>query len=104
MKKSFFIFIAFIWVVACQQAPPPAKKPGEAVSGFEVYQAKCGLCHGNDGKLGISGAKDLSQSRLSLDERLLLIRKGKGSMPGFSSLLSEAEIEAVAKYVETLRQ
>ncbi len=70
--------------------------------GKSIYTAYCVVCHGNDGKAEISGAKDISISPLSKDEIILKIRKGKNGMPAFGeSVLSEEEVYAVTSYVKT---
>lgn len=66
-----------------------------------LWKQNCALCHGNDGKLGINGAKDLGKSELSMELRTEVIKKGRGKMTGFEHALSEKQIEALAKYTFT---
>lgn len=72
-------------------------------NGQEIYTAECKKCHGNDGKKGLFKSPDLTQSKLNLSERVAWIKKGKGVMPAYENELSEAEIEAVALYLEELK-
>ena len=71
--------------------------------GKQIYEAKCMLCHGPDGKLGLSGAKDLTQSQLTPEQKIEIIRKGKNAMAAYETQLSEEEIKAVAEYVNGLK-
>lgn len=71
--------------------------------GIQVYQAKCVICHGADGKLGLSGSKDLTQSQLTLEQKIELIKKGKNAMMPYEGQLKEEEIKAVAEYVNGLK-
>jgi mono/diheme cytochrome c family protein len=69
-----------------------------------VYQAKCEMCHGADGKLGLAGAKDLGATQLNSDEQKQLIRSGKNSMPAFGAeVLTNEQVDAVVQYVATLK-
>jgi cytochrome c553 len=76
-----------------------ALKNGEA-----IYNVACVACHGKDGKLGVGGAKDLTASILSHEEKVEMITNGKGLMTPFKGQLSEQEIEAVASYVDSMKQ
>lgn len=69
-----------------------------------IFEAKCVLCHGNDGKLMLNGAKDLSVSKLSAAEITENIKQGKGLMPGFKDELNEDQLKALTTYVEGLRK
>jgi mono/diheme cytochrome c family protein len=71
--------------------------------GLDIYSANCINCHGADGKLGFSGAHDLSSSQLGLNERFQIIKFGKNSMQPFEKRLDDMEIRAVATYIEKLR-
>jgi cytochrome c5 len=73
-----------------------------ATDGKGIYDARCSMCHGQDGKLGMAGASDLSVSALNKEDLLKIILNGKGSMP--PSGLSKEEAEKVAEYVLTLRR
>lgn len=73
------------------------------VNGSQIFADNCVVCHGKDGKAGISGATDLSKSRLTHAQVVEVITKGRNGMRAFSEL-TKAEIEAVAWYVETLRK
>jgi cytochrome c553 len=72
-------------------------------NGKAIYTQVCAACHGLDGKLGVSGAKDLSMSALSHEDVINMISEGKGLMQGYKDQLSEQEIVAVAGYAERLR-
>lgn len=72
-------------------------------NGEVIFKQVCAACHGQDGKLGVGGAKDLTLSTLNHGEVLQIISKGKGLMQSYEGMLSEQEIEAVANYSESLR-
>lgn len=75
-----------------------------AAEAAKTYALKCGMCHGEDGKLMLAGAPDLSTSQLSREERITLITYGKGTMPPQQGVLDDATIAAVADHLETLRR
>lgn len=75
------------------------------IAGKLIYANKCAQCHGQIGNGGVSGAKDLSLTKLTDDEKKLLIRSGKNAMPGFKEdVLTDADLNAVVQYVATLKQ
>ncbi len=71
--------------------------------GQDVYAKMCQSCHGINGKAGMSGAKDLSISNLSNDEKIAIIKHGKNAMIPYEKSLNEEQIAAVADYIETLK-
>ena len=73
-------------------------------NGEQLYNVACAACHGVDGKLGLTGAKDLTLSSLSHADKVLTISEGKGNMTGFKDQLSEQEIEAVTAYVDSMKK
>lgn len=72
-------------------------------NGKVIYTQVCAACHGQDGKLGVGGAKDLSVSTLTHQQVVAMISQGKGLMQPYEGVLSEQEIEAVATFTEGLR-
>lgn len=74
-----------------------------AEDGAAVYQAKCKLCHGPDGKgsaVGLKmGAKDLSTTALAEADIAKTVSEGRGKMTPFKGKLSDEQIKAVAKFV-----
>ncbi len=95
MKKIVFIFGIIGTIIACAGQKPQ-------IDTASLYKTHCRICHGIDGKLGINGAKDLTQSKMTLDERINNITNGKGTMTAFKGLLSKDEIKALAEYTFTL--
>jgi len=75
----------------------------EAIDGKQLYKRNCITCHGIDGSLKLNGARDITQSKLTLGERVLLIRNGRNTMTAFEGILSPEEINAVAEYTFTLK-
>jgi mono/diheme cytochrome c family protein len=68
-----------------------------ANDGKALYEANCNLCHGADGKLGMSGAKDLTASVMDLAAIKEIIIHGKGAMP--AAQVNEEQATAIAAYV-----
>lgn len=73
------------------------------VAGKLLYTNTCVNCHGADGKLGLSGAKDLSITQLTIEQQKAAIREGKNAMPGYKDL-SDEQIEDLIVYIATLKQ
>ena len=57
----------------------------------------CALCHGDDGKKGMSGAQDISITQLSQDSIAKIIVNGRGMMKPVP--LSQEQAAAIAEYV-----
>jgi len=68
--------------------------------GKSVFLAQCALCHGEDGKKGLGGAKNLEETRLDKNQIMDLLLKGKNTMPSYRNVLSEQEMMAVVAYVK----
>ncbi|WP_186280131.1 c-type cytochrome [Fluviicola chungangensis] len=84
---------------------PVSNEPISLEDARAVYTLNCASCHGPDGTLKASNAKDLSIS--TLDEKAIekMIRKGndKGMMP-YEDMLSTPEIKGLVKFVQNLRK
>ncbi len=100
IKASIFtiIFIATCIICSCGEKP----ENGKIVDGKTIFKSYCVTCHGIDGSLMTNGAKDLRISNLSLEERVNIINNGRNIMTSFKNALSKSQIEAVAKYTQTL--
>jgi mono/diheme cytochrome c family protein len=99
---SFSIFLTSCTSGSGSSSKTDAEHP---LSGKELYNANCAVCHGEDGKLGASGAKDLTRSKLSDKEVLQVINAGKNGMPPMKVVLETKEnVSAVAEYVKGMRK
>jgi cytochrome c oxidase cbb3-type subunit 3 len=80
-----------------------------AEDGKALFAAKCAACHGPDGKgqtkMGEKlGVKDLTKSSLAEADVVKTIEAGKPpKMTAYKGKLSDAEIQAVAGYVKSLK-
>lgn len=111
MRTTFFPVLLMAIISACGNSEgadrdgtvleaEPTK--GGSTAGAVIYNAQCVLCHGRDGRLGLSGAKDLTLSTLSREEMVALLASGKGAMAGYATMLSTADIEAVVDHLRSL--
>jgi len=73
------------------------------VHGKALFQNQCSVCHGEDGNLQMSGAKDLTVSVMTKEEVIQRIKLGKITMIAYEDHFSAEEIDALAEYVITLR-
>lgn len=88
---------------AREKATVQADDSTEEGSPRALYVQNCSLCHGTDGKLGASGAKDLTATTYDAAGITQIILNGKGLMRPIE--VSSEEAQAIAGYVEnTLRK
>jgi mono/diheme cytochrome c family protein len=105
--RSSIFSISFLLLTACGSGSSkddviPSESPEE--KGESLYILNCASCHGEDGKLGSSGAQDLSVSKLSDQQIEQIIRKGKNAMPSQEAVLETDEnIKLVIEHVKTLK-
>ena len=112
-----FLAMSTLSVGAADAPAEPAAKPDAAkvakpdlVKGEALFTAVCAACHGADAKgVAGTGAPDLTDSdwvygsdAVSLRQTLMAGRQGQ--MPSWQSRLTEAEIRAMALYVERLSE
>ena len=105
LKKFYFILVLIL--TSCSSSNEENKhseKVSKQIDSKYLYTLKCASCHGQDGKLGAGGAKDLSLSTITDKEIKGIISNGKAPMPSFKSSLSNDEIEEVMKFVKNLRK
>ncbi len=122
MKSVLLTALVIVGLIACggkTDAPSgnsstPAKTAAASASGDNaktkasnrkgklIYKQYCQLCHGVDGKLALSGAKDLSISTIDMEERIDQITNGRGMMTPYKDILSKEQIQAVAEYLDEL--
>ncbi|MBV6403908.1 MAG: cytochrome c [Flavobacteriales bacterium] len=76
---------------------------GTAPDGAVLFGTHCVLCHGKDGRLGLSGARDLTLSQLTREEVAVVVAGGRGRMAGYRNSLTAAELEAVVDHVMAMR-
>ncbi|WP_026905739.1 PQQ-binding-like beta-propeller repeat protein [Paucisalibacillus globulus] len=76
---------------------------GDAVvqEGLKIYENNCLACHGAEGTGGHNGPK-LSNLDWSTEQLITQVKNGGANMPPFEGALSEEEINAVVKYLESL--
>jgi mono/diheme cytochrome c family protein len=83
---------------------PEILASGDAMAvGQDVYTKLCVNCHGDNGKMGLSGAKDLTISALTREEKINLVMNGKNGMAAYKKTLSEEQVNDVVDFVETLK-
>lgn len=69
----------------------------------KLYETRCAICHGFDGKQRYAGAKDISVTTMNKVEIIERISEGKGSMPPQKEVLTHEQIDALADFVVLLQ-
>ena len=110
LRTSFVYSLCFL-LLSCSesdksQSVDTLKKLDDPMAvAEELYSFNCTACHGTDGSLGASGAKDLTKSTLGDKELIKLISEGKNGMPPMKDLLGSMEnVQRVSEYVKSLRK
>jgi len=113
----FFFFFGWAFLVpGCASHPvatEEANNPADKIDVQALFRENCSTCHGKNGRANtfhgwLAGAQNLTkpkwQEETTDSEILDAIKTGPSVMPAFEKKLSEAEIEALARYVRTLKQ
>ena len=95
-----------IVLLGALSGPVMAGQPGS-----KLFTANCAGCHGRGGKGDGPGARsmkpkprDLTQSKLSLQQIMAIVRNGKSGCPSWRSSMNKSEIEAVSKHAKGLQR
>ncbi|WP_419853842.1 c-type cytochrome [Candidatus Poriferisodalis sp.] len=75
-----------------------AFESADVTLGSEVFGDSCSVCHGSDGSGGVGAALGGVDERLTIRDHLAVVWTGRGSMPPFGGILTDAEIAAVVAY------
>ncbi|RMF91970.1 MAG: cytochrome c [Candidatus Schekmanbacteria bacterium] len=94
MKKSFSIFLALYFAAIIGLVQITTENKAFAASGKKLFKKNCQSCHGKKGKG--ANAPNIQDERFKEFKRT--VKKGKGSMPSFSSL-KKRSIKKIWKYV-----
>jgi cytochrome c6 len=76
----------------------------------DLYKSKCQGCHGADGKASATGkklgARDFSDPdvvKMSEADLAKITSDGKNKMPSYKGKLTDAQINALAKYIKEMK-
>lgn len=68
-----------------------------------IYKYKCAICHGKNGISVIKGAPNLVTTEYTMEERVAIIKYGKGTMPPQKDVLDMPTIRGLAMYIDSLK-
>lgn len=105
MKCRYILSVGIFFMFSCNyySVNTENNNTSHVKTGKVIYQNECMMCHGENGKKRVLGAGDLSQSVLTISERIEIITYGKKSMPSFEQRLKSEQIREVAEYLESLK-
>ncbi len=110
MRDKMLVVSSALLLVALWAGPARAQEEAAGTpDAAALFKSQCAACHGEAGVPTPMGkmlkAPDLSapeRADISTDSIATVISQGKGQMKGFADRLSEAEIKALAEYVQGL--
>ncbi|MEM1119830.1 MAG: cytochrome c [Bacteroidota bacterium] len=110
MRFLAIIAVLSLVVFSCGEESPSeqsvtkGKTSEKKIDGKKIYKRYCVTCHGVYGDMGANGAFNLTESKLTVAEKISVINNGRNTMTAFKGLLSDAKIKAVAEYTEKLKE
>ena len=109
MVLRLSVFLGLFLLVSCgpqtkELDQTSEEKPFSKEDATSLFTMRCASCHGEDGKLGVSGAKDLSISTLTDTEISSTIYNGKNGMPSFGGSFTQEQLKALVPVVKSLRK
>lgn len=73
------------------------------IHGKALYDTQCVSCHGADGTLQMSGAKNLHLSKMTENQIVERINMGKMTMPPYDDFFTNHEKKAISNYILSLQ-
>lgn len=81
-------------------------------SGATLFQSRCQMCHGADGRADTPTGKafkvpnlhDPAVAKMSDADLTSVITKGRNKMPAFGTRLSSPQIDSLVAYIRTLQK
>ena len=108
-RQSLLVGLLAAVLALCVLVPVTTVGEEGGSAGQASYDKKCAMCHGKDGvaKKMAAGSANLNdpewQEKTSVEDIVKVSVEGKNKMKGFKDKLTAEEIEAIAKYVKTLK-
>jgi len=101
LKKHYILSIILVGLFSCTERKAQENNSNTVSDSYskQLYTLNCASCHGKDGRLGVAGAKDLSQTSLSDNEKKNIILKGQNGMPSFENRLEIEDIDSIIQYI-----
>jgi mono/diheme cytochrome c family protein len=84
--------------------PPPVPAVGTENAGATIFATRCAGCHGDDGGGGFGPALRgglVVQRYPDPADEVAVVQGGRGSMPSFTSSLTDEQIAAVVEYTRS---
>ena len=101
---SFLVLLPFLIVMM-------GAEKNQDDDGKKLYESKCAMCHGKDGRADTKAGKMVKAADLIDDEWKhgksqaeveKIIREGGNKMPKYEKKLTDAQIAAIARYLREL--
>lgn len=103
--RVFYVAGLFALIGCNETADSSSMAESKRITGKELYLQRCTACHGSDGKLGASGAKDLTVTKMDDTEIREIILDGKNAMPPFKHQIeSEERLNEMVEFVKSLNK
>jgi len=109
---ALFSLLLIIYAYGISETKSPNFKPDIIAENYEnmaseeaaklIFEDQCSNCHGMDGRGVLSGAKDLTESTLPIQEKIEIIKSGKNAMIPYEKKLSAQQIKYIAEYVHKM--
>ena len=115
MKRNIPRLATIFFVVAVMSITLlPSPYEGSALAAADaaaVYKSKCASCHGANGggatatgkRLKLRDLRSPDVQKLTDDQLVAIISKGKGKMPGYHKSLGATTCKALAAYMRQLK-
>jgi mono/diheme cytochrome c family protein len=97
------LLVASLACAVPASAQPAATAPDATFEVEQLFASSCGWCHSDGGRVAGKGPQ-LANSSRSDDYLRNRIKTGKeGAMPAYASAFSDAQIDAIIKYIRSLK-
>lgn len=99
------ILVAFFSLPSCGNPESTNNKNSSSLNAkfqaemAQIYGFKCAICHGKEGTSVIRTAPHLTETTMSLAEKIAIIKYGKNTMPPQNDVLDRETIKGLAEYI-----